>query len=435
MSKSELALFGGAPVRSTPFPRYNTMGEEEREAVLRVIDSGELSRFMGAWTDGFYGGREVRALEDEWAAEVGAARAVSVNSASSALVAALGAAGVGPGDEVIVTPYSMCISATAPLFWGAVPVFCDVEADTYCLDPDRVEELVTERTRAVVVVDLFGQPADYDRIMDIASRHNLVVIEDAAQAPLAHLHGRRAGTLGHIGVFSLNCHKHIHSGEGGIAVTDDQRLAERMCMIRNHAEAAAGPRGETDLCNMIGHNMRMTELEAAVARCQLRKLSRLVELRLERCRQTIDGLERLPAVRFGGVRPGATHSFYLLPFLFDAEAAGVDRERFLEAVRAELAPTAGREKEGVKIYGGYVQPIYWLPLFQRRVAMGPGGFPFTGARGVRYDRGMCPVVEGLHLRRLFCTDLMHAAMTEADVADVVAAFDKVWERRRELVRT
>ncbi|KUG29759.1 degt/dnrj/eryc1/strs aminotransferase [hydrocarbon metagenome] len=433
MKKTDLALFGGAAIRTRPFPRYNTMGEEERQAVLRVIESGNLSQFMGAWTDGFYGGPEVRALEEEWAADVGARRAVSVNSASSALVVALGAAGVGPHDEVIVSPYSMCISATAPLFWGAVPVFCDVEPLTYCIDPARLEALVTPRTRAIVSVDIFGQPADHEAIMDIAARHGLTVIEDASQAPLAHLHGRRAGTLGHIGVFSLNCHKHIHSGEGGIAVTDDPTLAERMCLIRNHAEAAAGPRGETDLTNLVGHNMRMTELEAAVARCQLRKLPDLVRARRDNCAATIRGLASLPAIRFGGLRDGATHAFYLLPFLFDEKDAGVPRERFLEAVRAELAPSQGREKEGVKIYGGYVQPIYWLPLFQKRVALGREGFPFTGS-AVRYDRGLCPVVERLHLRELFCTDLMHAAMTGPDIDNVIAAFEKVWEGREFLSR-
>jgi len=269
--------------------------------------------------------------------------------------------------------------------------------------------------------------------MDTAARHGLTVIEDASQAPLAHLHGRRAGTLGHIGVFSLNCHKHIHSGEGGIAVTDDPTLAERMCLIRNHAEAAAGPRGETDLTNLVGHNMRMTELEAAVARCQLRKLPDLVRARRDNCAATIRGLASLPAIRFGGLRDGATHAFYLLPFLFDEKDAGVPRERFLEAVRAELAPSQGREKEGVKIYGGYVQPIYWLPLFQKRVALGREGFPFTGS-AVRYDRGLCPVVERLHLRELFCTDLMHAAMTGPDIDNVIAAFEKVWEGREFLSR-
>lgn len=432
--KHSLAIFGGKPVRSDPFPRYNPIGDEEREAVLRVIESGDLSKFMGAWTEGFYGGPEVRALEEEWAGAFGAARAVSVNSASSGLVVALGAAGVGPGDEVIVSPYSMCISATAPLFWGGVPVFCDVEPGQYCIDPERLEALITPRTKAVVAVDIFGQPADFRRIMDIASRHGLTVIEDAAQAPLAHLDGRRAGTLGHIGVFSLNCHKHIHCGEGGLAVTDDERLAERMCLIRNHAEAAAGPRGEQDLTNLVGHNMRMTELEASVARCQLAKLGPLVERRRVNCEATIEKLTQIPAINFGGLRQGATHSYYLLPFLYDEAVAGVGRDRFLEAVRAELAPTAGREKEGVKLYGGYVKPIYWLPLFQQRIALGGGGFPFNTVPSVDYSHGLCPVVERLHLRELFCNDLMHAAMEPRDLDDVAQAFGKVWELRRHLGR-
>ncbi|WP_461209859.1 DegT/DnrJ/EryC1/StrS family aminotransferase [Desulfocurvus sp. DL9XJH121] len=433
-SYDELAVKGGPAVRTKPFPRYNPIGVEEREAVVRVVESGHLSRFMGGWTEGFYGGSEVRALEEEWCAEYGCARAVSVNSASSALFCALGAVGVGPGDEVIVSPYSMCISATAPLFFGAVPVFCDVEPRHYCLDPQRLEELISPRTKAIVAVDIFGLPADFQAIMDIASRYGIAVIEDAAQAPYSLLHGRRAGTLGHIGVFSLNCHKHIHCGEGGIAVTDDQALAERMCMLRNHAEAVAGPKGETDLTNLVGQNLRMTELEAAVARCQLRKLHPLVERRREHCERTLRGLSELPALEFGGLRPGATHSYYLLPLLFDEDRAGVGRDDFLAAVCAELQPTSGREKEGVKIYGGYVQPIYWLPLFQHRVAMGSQGFPFTLAPHVRYHRGLCPVVEELHQRRLFISDIMHAMLADEDVDDVVRAFVKVWALRGGLAR-
>lgn len=432
-SKHDLALFGGKPVRSRLFPRYNTIGVEEREAVNRVIDSGVLSKFMGAWCEGYYGGPEVKALEADWREEFGVKHAVSVNSASSALICALGAAGVGPGDEVIVTPFSMCISATAPLFWGAVPVFADVEPDCFCLDPDSIEQRVTGRTKAIVAVDIFGQPCDYRRIMELADSRGIVVIEDASQAPLAHLDGQRAGSLGHIGVFSLNCHKHIHCGEGGVAVTGDPVLADRMCMIRNHAEAVAGPKNEKDLTNLIGHNMRMTELEAAVAGAQLKKLRGLVETRRRNCERAIKALTSLPAVSFGGVRPGADHSFYLLPFLFDPEEAGCARERFLEAVKAELAPTQGRESEGVKLYGGYVQPIYMLPVFQKRMALGGNHFPFSEAGPhVSYEPGICPVVEKLHNESIFCNDLMHAMMGPEDLDDVFKAFEKVWERRRYL---
>jgi len=431
-AKKQLALFGGPPVRDRLFPRYNPIGAEEKDAAVRVVESGVLSQFMGSWCDGFNGGPEVRSLEQEWLTQFGSRHAVAVNSASSALVCALGAAGVGPGDEVIVTPFSMCISATAPLFCGAIPVFADVEPRHFCLDPDSVESKVTPRTRAILAVDIFGHPCDFVRLRQIADRHGLLLIEDASQAPLAHLNGKRAGTLGDIGVFSLNCHKHIHCGEGGVAVSDDDSLAERMRLIRNHAEAVAGPKGETNLVNLVGHNMRMTEIEAAIAREQLKKLPGLVEKRRENCARTVDRLTRIPAISFGGLRPGASHSFYLLPLLFDAQEAGCPRDRFLEAVKAELRPTQGREKEGVKLYGGYVKPIYMLPIFQQRIALGKNGFPFSLAPQVDYSPGICPVVEDLHSNGIFCHDLMHAAMSAQDLDDVCTAFDKVWELRRHL---
>jgi dTDP-4-amino-4,6-dideoxygalactose transaminase len=427
--KEQLAIFGGSPIRERLFPRYNPIGVEEKEAAVRVIESGVLSKFMGGWCDGFYGGPEVQALEADWSVAFSTRHAVSLNSASSALVCALGAAGISPGDEVIVSPFSMCISATAPIFWGGVPVFADVEPKYFCLDPDSVEARITPRTRAILTVDIFGQPSDFRRLRQIADRHGLVLIEDASQAPQAYLDGRRAGTLGHIGIFSLNCHKHIHCGEGGVAVSDDDTLAERMRLIRNHAEVVAGPKGEADFVNLVGHNMRMTEIEAAIAREQLKKLPGLIARRLDNCQRTIDRLTQIPAISFGGLRPGASHSFYLLPLLFDAKAAGCHRDRFLEAVRAELAPTEGREKEGVKLYGGYVSPIYRLPLFQKRIALGRSGFPFTLSPEVNYSSGICPVVERLHAENIFCNDLMHAGLEATDVDDVCRAFEKVWELR------
>jgi dTDP-4-amino-4,6-dideoxygalactose transaminase len=202
----KLALHGGKPVRTKPFPAYVTVGAEEKEAVCRVIDSGVLSRYLGAWHEQFMGGDEVQALEREWAAYYGVKHAVAVNSATSGLICALGAAGIGPGDEVIVGPWSMSISATAPLFYGAIPVFADVEADCFCLDPADVERKITSKTKAILVVDLFGQPYDAPRINALAAKHGLTVIEDAAQAPGAMLQGKPAGTLGHMGVFSLNYH-------------------------------------------------------------------------------------------------------------------------------------------------------------------------------------------------------------------------------------
>jgi len=426
-----LAINGGEKIRTELFPFYKTVGQEEIRAVTAVLESGILSKYLGAWHEDFYGGPQVQAFEQEWATLYGVKHAVSVNSNTSGLIAALGAIGIGPGDEVIVSPYSMSISATAPLFYGAVPVFADVEPDFFCLDPKSVEAAVTPRTRAIIAVDLFGNPYDADAINAIAKRHNLYVIEDAAQAPLTKHGARYAGTLGDIGVFSLNYHKHIHTGEGGMVVTNDDRLAERVRLIRNHAESVVEQKGETDLTNMIGFNSRMTEIEAAIGREQLKKLSGLVIQRRENVSYLADKLARIPFLRVAPTRAECDHGFYVQALLFDEALAGVHRDVFVEAVKAELAPTEKRESEGVHIGCGYVRPIYLLPAFQKRIAIGSRGFPFTDSV-VRYERGMCPVVETLHESTLLFHHLIHPALTQEDLDDVVAAFEKVAANMHEL---
>ncbi len=365
MSRSDLALFGGAPVRKRKFPAYRVIGDEEKKAVAAVLDGGKLSGYLGCWDPGFMGGEQVRALEEEWAAHFGVKHAMCVNSASSGLIAAVGACDIGPGDHVIVTPYSMSISATCPLFYGAVPVFADIEPDCFCLDPESIEQRITPRTKAIVVVDLFGQPYDAGRIREIADRHGLKVIEDAAQAPNARMDGRYAGCLGDVGVFSLNVHKHIHTGEGGVVVTDDDHTADKVRLIRNHAESVVEGMGFGDLTNMVGMNLRMTEVEAAMARCQLRKLDGLVRERVDNLEYLGPKLDALPGLTLAKARPGAEHAHYVFTMLYDPQVMDVPRDRFIQAVGAELPETKGREGEGAIFSCGYVKPLYLMPLFQR----------------------------------------------------------------------
>ncbi len=430
---SKLALLGGEKVRNKKFPAYSPIGNEEEDVVSKVMQSGVLSRFLGAWHKDFYGGPNVRAFEEEWSSYFKVNHAISVNSASSGLIVALGAAGIGPGDEVIVTPYSMCISATAPLFYGAIPVFADIERDYFCLDVDSIESKITPKTKAIIVVDLFGQPYDAIRINALAKKHNLIVIEDASQSPQAKLDGVFAGTLGDIGVFSLNYHKHIHCGEGGVVVTNNSDLAERCRLIRNHAEAALASRPEIkDLTNMLGYNMRMGEIEAAIARVQLTKLENLVLRRVENVSYVLRGLSNIPFIKAAKTRPGATHSYYLHAYRYDDSVFGVPRDRFLDAVRAELEVTERRETEGVKICGGYVKPLYMLPLFQKKIAVGREGYPFTLAPQITYEKGMCPIVERYHESELFYHELIHPNMSKEDLDDVIGAFIKVVEHIKEL---
>ena len=415
---SKLAIHGGEPVRRTPFPAYVTIGEEEKRAVIEVLDSTVLSKFLGTWSPDFYGGPRVQKVEAEWAEHFGVKHAVSVNSATSGLYAAVGAAGVGPGDEVIVTPYTMSASATAAVVYGAIPVFADIDPDTFCISPDSIRQRLTPYTRAIVAVDLFGHPAAMDEVMAIAGEHNLVVIEDAAQAPGASYNGRHAGTLGHMGVFSLNYHKTIHCGEGGVVVTDDERLAERLQLIRNHGEVVVKGKGTADITNMVGFNYRMTEIEAAIASEQLKKLDRLVQARIDAADYLSGRLSGLPSITPPFVASGVRHGYYVYAIHYDETVAGMSRSDFVDAIRAE----------GIPVGMGYVEPLYLQPMYQRRIAFGREGFPFTypGYKGnVSYGRGICPVTERMHYKELITMDVCHANIGRSDLDDVVWAFEKV----------
>lgn len=432
---SVLAINGGKKVRTKPFPGHSTIGEEEKKAVLEVLDSGCLSRFLGTWHEDFYGGDFVRKMETAWAEKFNVKHAISVNSATSGLICAVGAAGIGPGDEVIVSPYTMSASATAIMVYSGIPVFADLEEDYFCLDPKSVEERITERTKAIVVVDIFGQPYNRDAINAIAKKHNLIVIEDCAQAPGAKYDDEYAGTLGDIGIFSLNYHKHIHSGEGGVVVTNNDQLAEKIRLIRNHAEAVVEGKGVSDLVNMVGFNFRMTEMEAAVAFEQLKKLDGLLEKRLENVKYLEKCLSSFPFIELPKVRDKCTHVYYQHCMKFDEEVAGVSRDIFIEAVRAELMYHELRETEGVKLNVGYVKPLYLLPMYQNLVGFGDKGYPFKNPmyKGeLNYSIGLCPVCEDLHYNKLFSNEFIVNSMTNEDIDDVVEAFEKVWENIEEL---
>jgi len=452
---SKLAINGGPKVRTKLFPSQITTGEEEAQAAAAVIRSGRLSHFRGSWNKNFYGGEQIKALEKEWTEKFNVKHAISVNSCTSGLIVACGAIGLSPGDEVIVTPWSMSCSATAPLWWNAIPVFCDIEYDHYCLDPHSIEERITDRTKAIIVVDLFGQPYSYE-INKIARKYGLIIIEDAAQAIGSHLYGKdtpdrnetlAAGTIGDIGIYSLTHGKHLTSGEGGVVVTNNENLAFKCRLIRNHAEAVindlAYPNTDENggfyfypTVNMLGLNVRMTEVTAAIARCQLQKLDSFIAEKRKNVKALDDALTNIPAIKLSPIRDNCTHSYYVQSFKWDAEAAGMHRDKYIEAVKAELTPEEGRESEGVPIGCGYIKPLNLFPLFQNEQLYGGTSYPFNlaprGNMAENYAPGSCPVAERLWKDKLFLWRLQSLPLTEEDINDVGQAFSKVWENRREL---
>ena len=234
---SELALFGGEP--TVPFGTvkpWPEVTEEDKQAVMAVLDRGV---FWGAHAP------EITALQEDWAQWLGTKYCLATNSGTAALHMAVAAAGVEPGDEVITTPFSWTSTATCVLHHNAIPIFADIDPLSYNIDPVKIEEKITPFTKAIIPVHLYGLPADMDPIMEIAERHNLVVIEDCCQAHGALYKGRKVGTIGHVAAFSLNGSKNLSGGEGGLFVTNDERRWQEAARLQQFGEARRPHRRRT----------------------------------------------------------------------------------------------------------------------------------------------------------------------------------------------
>lgn len=442
---SELALLGGTPVRRRSFRSSVVIDSGEWDRIQEVLKREEFSRFMGSPTPdidnlltmtsaeaanlggpyfSFLGGRMVRQFEAEFAGKFGVTYAISVNAATSGLAAALGAADIGPGDEVITTCMSFNATAMSILVFNAIPIFVDVEDKTFCMNPEAIERAITPKTKAILVVHLLGNPAEMDAIMAIARKHNLKVIEDAAQAPGTTYRDRYVGTIGDMGVYSFQETKNIMTGEGGMIVTNDPSLTRKARLIRNHGESIPDDSwDDASLVNLVGLNFRMTELTAALGSSQLEKLDENNRVRTNNALFLKEELQGLPGIALPNFKDGTVP--HIFSMLYDEAVIGVERQKLLAALRAE----------GIPVGSGYMRLMYENPLFLKKIAYGKEQCPWSChlySRDRTYRRGDCPVGEGLLQRRFIWFYHINRPNTLEDMQDVSKAFRKIFNNLESL---
>lgn len=365
------ALLGGGATCTFEWPGWPIHDRTEEDLLLEVLRSGR-----------WWFGDKVRQFEADFAAFQGASYGVTCTNGTTAIEMGLRALGVLEGDEVIVPPYTFIATASAVVTIGAIPVFADIDPDTLCLDPADVARRITPRTRAVVPVHVAGRAADMGALMDLAKRHGLAVLEDAAHAWGSELEGAGLGTFGACGTFSFQVSKNITAGEGGILVTQDEELAD-LCRSYTHCGRVKGSAWYDH--DVLGSNLRMTEFQAAVLLAQLARLGDQVARRARSAALLDELIGGVPGLRLLAPAPQMTRrSYHMYVFRVEEAALGITRDRFLEALQAE----------GVPASKGWYRPLYQNGVF-RRAHHGPahGIAAPLADKGVDYSRVSCPVCE------------------------------------------
>tara|TARA_Y100000590_G_C15715055_1_gene1011585 strand:- start:251 stop:1486 length:1236 start_codon:yes stop_codon:yes gene_type:complete len=405
------------PTITKKFKRYNSIGKEELRAATKVLKSGKLSEFLASWGKEFYGGKYVRQFESKLKTFYKVKHAIVLNSWTSGLVAAVGALDIEPGDEIIVTPWTMCATATAILHWNAIPVFVDINQDDYCINLKDLEKKITKKTKAIITVDIFGNSSNVKSIKAKIKNKNIKIISDSAQAPFTLENKKIVGTQSDIGGYSLNYHKHINTGEGGIIVTNNNFYADRVRLIRNHGEAVVEGMKFKKINNIIGHNFRMGEIEAAIGIQQLKKLKNLVKSRQNIATRLTSGLKNLKGIITPKIKKNHTHSFYVYPIVLDLKKIKYSRRTIFKKLI----------KEGVQgLTEGYIV-LHRLPMFKKKIAYGKKHFPWSlNKKKYLYSNGQCPQAEFLHDKSFLSLELCQFDLTKRDVDLIINSFEKVW---------
>ncbi|MGH8933855.1 MAG: DegT/DnrJ/EryC1/StrS family aminotransferase [Egibacteraceae bacterium] len=411
----KLAMLGGPRTvpRDVPVPRWPVVTEGDRQAVQRVLDSG---RFTSASS----GEREITGLEHAWARRTGTRHCAAVSNGTTALSLALAACGVAAGDEVVVPALSFVATALAPLHLGAIPVFVDIDPATFNLDPAGLEAAVTSRTRAVVPVHLHGLPADMDEIRAVADRHDLVVVEDAAQAHGVRYQGRPVGSLGHAGAFSLNVSKNLPTcGEGGLVTTDDASVHDRVTTMRQFGERIPDRGERAYVSETLGWNAKISAVQAAFTRSQLARFDDDQRRRERNVQRFLRRLTPLAGLAVPVGRPDRGHGWHILRFRVDPAPFGA-LTRSAAALRAVICRAL--KAEGVPVSRYQVVPLPCQPIFTRGSAA--AGWRSAPCRVTDIATAAAVVEDSFTIQRA------HLNPAAGPVLDRYAdAFEKVWDER------
>jgi perosamine synthetase len=454
MIKQELALLGGPAVRDSQFKSTPMITDEEIGLVTKLMQEGRFSKFVGSPIEGtrenlkkksidlisegdgfsFLGGEYVRKFEAEWSKLVESDYCISVNSATSGLTTALLGLGLDPGSEVITTPFSFTATAASIVAAHCIPVFCDIDPNTFCLDPSSLKKVISKKTKCVMPVHWCGNAGDLDLINSFCKENNLYMVEDAAQAPATIYkcknkchgcnsncdslnRGRPIGTFGDVSVFSFNEPKNMMTGEGGIIVTDNKKIAEKCRLIRNHGEAIVNDDDDEDyLNNVVGYNFRLTELQAAIGSVQIKKLKRLNSIRKENYLYLRNNLEQnfgeyLSAQKITHLK---SYFSYTAAFRWHSNKHKVHRNVIADALIAE----------GVPVFRGYNRLMCDHPMFKKRIAFGLNQYPWMGNK-VNYNTLSLPNARNLLENEFLGFLQLGWPNTIKDMDEILLAMEKI----------
>jgi len=355
------------------------LGKEELKAVKEVFESGELIQ-----------GKKVRLFEEEFAEYIGVKHAVAVSNGTAALDLALKALNLRPGDEVVTSAFSFIASGNCALYQGAKPVFADIDPKTFNIDPTDVAKKITAKTKAIIPVHLFGQPADMKPLEEITEEHKIVLVEDAAQAHGAEYRGRKVGSIGVVGCFSFYPTKNMTTGEGGMITTSNNEVAERLRLLRDHGQSGKYRHV------ILGYNYRMTEMSAAVGLVQLKKLDGFNERRRENAKTLTDGIRGIKWLTPPYVADGVKHVFNQFVVRVE-ENFPLERDKLVEHLK----------KFGIGVSVHYPIPIYKQPLYLE----------------LGYGKTNCPMAEDACKHVLSLP--VHPAVTKEDITYILGILKEI----------